>query len=77
MVVEGPGWGSARRDGEVVGPRRHDGRIPARDIRWSDTGPNRIFHPAPMPTSSILARHIEETSAGARGSRCRCAWQRE
>ncbi|MER5436438.1 pyridoxamine 5'-phosphate oxidase family protein [Streptomyces sp. NPDC002588] len=60
LVVEGPGAGAARRDGEIVGLRHADGSPPY-DVRWSDTGDVTLVFPGP----DAHIRHPEHAPASA------------
>ncbi|MFF4585399.1 pyridoxamine 5'-phosphate oxidase family protein [Streptomyces sp. NPDC001388] len=46
LVVERPGTGAARRDGEIVGLHHPDGSPPY-DVRWSDTDEVTLVFPGP------------------------------
>ncbi|MEU7565515.1 DUF1918 domain-containing protein [Streptomyces fradiae] len=46
IMVQGPGVGKVRRDGEVVGVRHDDGSPPF-DVRWSDNGRVTLYFPGP------------------------------
>ncbi|MGW9031184.1 pyridoxamine 5'-phosphate oxidase family protein [Streptomyces sp. NPDC055722] len=54
LVIESPGTGAARRDGEIVGLHHEDG-TPPYDVRWSDTGEVTLVFPGP----DAHVRHLE------------------
>ncbi len=60
LVVESPGTGASRRDGEIVGLHHEDG-TPPYDVHWSDTDEVTLVFPGP----DAHIRHLDHESEGS------------